>query len=104
LTLSKASFDPFRLPEPTGIDPEVPISPDREGVSKGAYDFSMIQEYSDLDYRQVDATVGARLRTSERASVTGSVTLLHLDDRQPYVYGDLNGSIWTYAIGAQVTF
>jgi hypothetical protein len=102
--ISQADFDAFDLPEPTGIPEESPISPDRDGATKGAYDFSMIQEYSDLDYRRVDATLGLRVHYSPRASAYGSVTWMHLDDRQPYVYGDLNGSVYVYALGATMTF
>jgi hypothetical protein len=101
--ISKDRFDPFNLPLPEGIPEEVRISPDRD-PTKGAYDYSMIQEYSDLDYRRLDTTLGLRWTYSPRASVTGSVTWMNIDDKQPYVYSDLSGSVVVYAAGATVKF
>lgn len=101
--VSQADHDPFDLPTPDGIPEDVNISPGID-PSKGAYDYSMIQNYSDLDYRRLDATLGVRVHTSPRASLTGSLTLMNLDDQAAYVYGDLTGTILVYAAGATVKF
>jgi hypothetical protein len=101
---SKGSFAPFDLPEPEGIPADVPISPDYAGGSKGAYDFSGIGDYSDLDYSQFEGTLGVNYKLDRRASVYASVNLLDLEDDQPYVYGDLTGWIKTYAAGMTVGF
>jgi hypothetical protein len=104
LAASKGSFAPFDLPEPEGIPADVEISPDHAGSSKGAYDFTVISDYSDLDYTQLEGTVGLNYKLDRRAKVYASVNLLDLQDDQPYVYGDLTGAIVTYAAGMTVGF
>ncbi|MCP4571073.1 MAG: hypothetical protein GY838_01850 [bacterium] len=104
IAMSQGSFTPFNLPEPEGIPADVHISPDHAGASKGAYDFSGIGDYSDLDYNQLEGTLGANYKLDKRAKLYASVNLLDLQDDQPYVYGDLTGSIITYAAGMTVGF
>ena len=103
-SMSQGSFAPFNLPEPEGIPADVHISPDHDPVSKGAYDVTGIGDYSDLDYNQVEGTLGLNYKLATRAKLYGSVTLLDLQDDQAYVYGDLSGSIITYAAGMTVGF
>jgi hypothetical protein len=90
--LSEGSFDPFEMPEPE----------DQPG--NWANDFSGVNQYSDLDYRQVEATLGASYLLDERASVYGSVTWYDFEDDEAYVYGDLDGQIIMYATGMTVRF
>jgi hypothetical protein len=104
-TAAKASFDPFDMPLPEDIPEESNISPDHPGgTSKGAYDFTVISDYSDLDYTQLEGTFGVNYKLDEHASLYGSVNLMDLQDDQVYVYGDLTGSIITYAAGMRVGF
>lgn len=103
-SMSQGSFAPFNLPEPEGIPADVHISPDHDPVSKGAYDFTGIGDYSDLDYNQFEGTLGANYKLARRAKLYASVNLLDLQDDQAYVYGDLSGSIITYAGGMSVGF
>lgn len=104
MAMSKGSFAPFDLPEPEGIDPDVHISPDHAGGSKGAYDFTVISDYSDLEYTQLEGTVGMNYKLDKRAAVYATVNLMDLQDDQPYVYGDMSGAIVTYAAGMTVGF
>ena len=68
------------------------------------YDFTGIGNYSDLDYNQFEGTLGLNYKLATRAKLYGSVNLLDLQDDQAYVYGDLSGSIITYAAGMTVGF
>ncbi len=102
---SKGSFDPFDMPLPDDIPEDVNISPDYPGgSSKGAYDFTVISDYSDLDYTQLEGTVGVNYMLDKAASLYASVNLMDLQDDQVYVYGDLTGSIITYAAGMTMGF
>ncbi len=102
---AKSSFDPFDLPLPEGIPDDVNISPEYPGgTSKGAYDFSVISDYSDLDYTQLEGTLGLNYKLDPTASVYASINLMDLQDDQEYVYGDLTGSIITYAAGMTMGF
>ncbi len=101
---AKGSFDPFDMPLPTDIQDEAAhINPDHAN-SKGAYDFSVISDYSDLDYTQLEGTLGVNYKLDQTASVYASVNLMDLQDDQVYVYGDLTGSIITYAAGMTMGF
>jgi hypothetical protein len=92
VTMSEASFDPFALPEP------------EEAPGNGDYDYSMVNTYSDLDYTQVEATLGGNYAIGEKTHVYGSVTLMDLQDDEEYVYGDLSGTLTMYATGLTVGF
>ena len=88
---------------PEGIDEEFNISPENPS-STADYDFSTVNEYSDLDYKQLNGTLGVNYKLDKRAKVYGSVNLMDLQDDQEYVYGDLSGMIVTYAAGMTVGF
>lgn len=90
--VSEGGFDPFELPEPE----EQPAIWDN--------DFSSVNEYSDLEYKQLEATVGAKVAVSDRSQLYGSVTLMDLADEQPYVYGDLSGQLVYYSAGMTVRY
>ena len=95
-SLSKGSFSSWGEVLPEG-DPHFEVStPD--------YDFSKVHEYSDLDYSQLNGTLGVNYKLDKRAKVYGSVNLMDLQDDQEYVYGDLSGMIVTYAAGMTVGF
>jgi hypothetical protein len=101
---SQADFGSFMLPEPA-IPDSVSISPDYVGgTSKGAYDFSEIQKYSDLDYVQIEGTLGLRYRLRPSSVLYGSMTWLNTDDNQPYVYGDQTGAVWFFSLGMSAVF
>ena len=101
--LSTGSFSSIGNVTPVGIEDTVPISPDNEN-STANYDFSTVNEYSDLDYSQFEGTLGVNYKLDSKASVYGSVNLMDLQDDQEYVYGDLSGMLVTYAAGMTVGF
>jgi len=102
-SLSKGNFSSFTELTPTGLPDDANISPDNP-ASTADYDFSKINEYSDLDYAQLEGTLGVNYKLDKKATVYGSVNLMDLQDNQAYVYGDLTGAIITYAAGMTVGF
>ena len=102
-SMSTGSFSSFTGLTPEGIDPTFPISPENP-ASVADYDFSSINEYSDLDYSQLEGTLGVNYKLDKKATVYGSVNLMDLQDDQVYVYGDLSGMLVTYAAGMTVGF
>ena len=102
-SLSKGSFSAWGDVTPEGIDEDFNISPENP-ASTANYDFSTVNEYSDLDYTQLEGTLGVNYKLDKRAKVYGSVNLMDLQDDQEYVYGDLTGMIVTYAAGMTVGF
>ncbi len=102
-SLSTGSFSSIDNVTPVGIDPHVPISPDNP-ESTANYDYSQIHEYSDLDYSQLEGTLGVNYKLDKKATVYGSVNVMDLQDDQAYVYGDMSGMLVTYALGMTVGF
>ncbi len=102
-SLSKGSFSAWGDVTPTDVPADANISPDNP-ASTATYDFSTVNEYSDLDYKQLEGTLGVNYKLDKRATVYGSVNLMDLKDDQEYVYGDLTGMIVTYAAGMTVGF
>ena len=102
-SLSDGAFSSITDVVPTDVPADEPISPDNPS-STADYDFSKVHEYSDLEYTQLEATLGVNYKLDKRASVYGAVNLLDLEDDQAYVYGDLSGTITTYSAGMSVGF
>lgn len=102
-SLSQGSFSAWGDVTPTDITDDANISPENP-ASTANYDFSQVNEYSDLDYKQLEGTLGVNYKLDKRATVYGSVNLMDLKDDQEYVYGDLTGMIVTYAAGMTVGF
>ncbi len=102
-TLAEGGYAAWGDVTPTDVPVEAPISPDNP-ASTANYDFSSVNQYSDLDYTQLDLTFGLNYQLDKAAKVYGSVNLMDLQDDQTYVYGGLTGSIVTYAAGMSVGF
>lgn len=96
LALTKGSFSPFTQPAASWEDDAAPRNWDN--------DYSRIQAYSDLDYTQLEATLGGSYKVADASRLYGSLTLMDLGDDQPYVYGDLDGRLVIYSAGMQVDF
>ncbi|PIV80854.1 hypothetical protein COW53_07480 [bacterium CG17_big_fil_post_rev_8_21_14_2_50_64_8] len=103
-SLANGGFDPFDLPLPEDIPADEPLSPDHVGNSKGAYDFTVISDYSDLESKTLEGTFGLNYKLDRKARLYASVNIVDLQDDQVYVYGDLTGKILTYATGMTVDF
>ena len=101
-TGAKGSFDPFDLPTPDIPDDTANIYPD--DTSTADYDFSGINEYSDLDYATMEGTIGVNYKLDKKTSVYSAINVIDLTDDQAYVYGDLSGSLVTYSAGMTMKF
>ena len=86
-----------------GPMPQVP-SEVTDNIAAADYDFSYIGEYSDLDYSQVQVTLGAEYMVSSRVSVTGEASYIDLTDDQGYVYGIESGSFYVVRTGVKMGF
>jgi hypothetical protein len=75
-----------------------------EVVDIGDYDFSQVHTLSDLEYRQLEASVKADRQISDRASFYVGVSLFELLDEAPYVYGDLDGRVIYTHSGFRIGF
>ncbi len=75
-----------------------------ETVPNQDLDYSMVNEYSDLDFALFELTYGVSFQVDTDARLYTSVTYMDLTDNQPYVYGDQDGSITYYSAGMTVGF
>lgn len=61
-----------------------------------------IPEYSDLDYRTLDLTINADYAIKDNLTLNIGYMFSKLDDKKPYVYGDLDGK--SHIISANITY
>jgi hypothetical protein len=94
VTLAKASFDSFQMPAVSYTDETAPRAWDN--------DFSQVDQYSDLDYTQLDLSLGASYRLAPRTQVFAGMTYQDFVDDEPYVYGDLDGRLLIYNAGLKL--
>jgi len=73
-------------------------------IAAADYDFSSINQYSDLAYAQFDVSVGAEYALSSRVSLTADATYIDLTDDQGYVYGIESGSFYVVRSGVKIGF
>lgn len=69
------------------------------------YDYAylnIIPEFSKLDYRTIDLTLSADYAIKDNLSLNVGYIFSKLDDKKPYVYGDLDGS--THTLSASITY
>jgi len=75
-----------------------------ETVSNQDLDYSMVNEYSDLEYSLLELIYGVSFQVDKNARLYASVNYMDLTDDQPYVYGDQDGSVTYYSTGMTVGF
>jgi predicted porin len=75
-----------------------------DNIAAADYDFSSINQYSDLAYAQFDVSVGAEYALSSRVSLTADATYIDLTDDQGYVYGIESGSFYVVRTGVRIGF
>ena len=63
------------------------VNPDMPHLYDVAY-LNGMDKYSDLDYREVDFTVGTSYRMDNGIGLNLNYYLYYFDDQDPYVYGD----------------
>lgn len=63
---------------------------------------NVIPEFSKLDYRTIDVTINADYSIKENLILNVGYLFSKLDDKKPYVYGDLDGS--SHSVSATITY
>ena len=59
----------------------------------------LVENYSDLEYTQIDLTVAGQYDFTERLYTTASLTYSDFDSDEEYVYGDESGSSYYGFVG-----
>lgn len=85
---------------------EMPAVPQEvtDNIAAADYDFSSINQYSDLDYTQFSVSVGAEYVLSPKVSLTADVVYSDLTDDKGYVYGVETGSFYVVRTGVKIGF
>ena len=85
---------------------EMPAVPQEvtNNIAAADYDFSSINQYSNLDYTQFTVSVGAEYMLSPRVSLTADADYSDLTDDKGYVYGIESGSIYVVRTGVKIGF
>ena len=93
---SEASFDPIQMPQ-------VPAEVTNEIVA-GDYDYSIVNQYSDLSYGWLTLSLGAEYKLSPNVSLTADADYYDLVDDEPYVYGVESGSFYVIRTGFRISY
>ncbi len=75
-----------------------------DNIAAADYDFSSMDQYSDLAYKQFNVSVGAEYAISPRVSLTADAAYIDLTDDKGYVYGIESGSIYVVRTGVKIGF
>ncbi len=75
-----------------------------ETVANQDIDFSLVNEYSDLDFTLLELTYGVSFQVDDNARLYTSLTYMEFTDDQPYVYDDQDGNVHFYSAGMTVGF
>ncbi len=73
-------------------------------IAAADYDFSWINQYSDLAYTQSNVSAGAEYMLSPRLSLTLDAAYYDLTDDKGYVYGIETGSLYVIRSGVRIGF
>lgn len=71
------------------------------------YDPALMSEmsnYSDLHYTQTDLSLGGTYSFTPALYTTAQVAWQKVDDKDPYVYGDQDGTAWRGSVGLGYKF
>lgn len=64
----------------------------------------LVENYSDLEYSQLDVTLGGTYNFSERLYTSANLTYSDFDADEEYVYGDESGSAYYAYLGVGYRF
>jgi hypothetical protein len=64
----------------------------------------LVETYSDLEYTQLDLTVGGSYDFTERLYASASMTYSEFDSKEDYVFGDESGSAYFGYLGVGYRF
>ncbi len=93
---SEASFDPIQMPQaPAEVTNEIAASD---------YDYSSVDQYSDLSYEWFTLSLGLEYKLSPQVSLTADADYYDLTDDQPYVYGAESGSFYVIRTGFRISY
>jgi len=80
-------------------------SPSTVGTDNGWENrIGRVETYSDLEYSQIDLTVGGTYNFNERLYTTCILTYSDFDSDEEYVYGDESGSSYYGFVGVGYNF
>ena len=65
---------------------------------------SEMTEYSDLHYQQTEVSVGGTYRFTPQLYAALEAAYEYYKDKDPYVYGDLDGEAWRGYLGVGYKF
>ena len=74
-----------------------------EVVPYADYDYSFINEYSDLDQSYYEVSTGGSYQVSNHVGLFADLAYTDFSDDQPYVYGDQTGNWVSALVGATIT-
>jgi predicted porin len=87
---SRAEMDTITFDD---INGQLGFDPSTSGMSIYDYDFTEVHEYSKLDIKQWDVSIGADYRLSSRASLYAGINYIDYDEDAPYL-ADESGSAY----------
>jgi predicted porin len=64
----------------------------------------LVENYSDLEYTQIDITIGGSYDFTDRLYATASATYSDFDSDEEYVYGDESGTAYYGNVGIGYRF
>jgi predicted porin len=64
----------------------------------------LVENYSDLEYTQIDVSIGGSYDFTDRLYATASATYSDFDSDEEYVYGDESGSAYYGNVGIGYRF
>ena len=73
-----------------------------DNIAPADYDYSSINQYSDLDYTQFNIWAQAEYVLSPRVSLTLEGAYIDLTDDKGYVYGIESGSLYIIRSGLKI--
>ena len=100
--MAEASLDEVVMAIPPASQTE--DSEGDEGLENANYDFSLMHDYSNLDYTMLNFNVGFEYRLTSRMTFTTDGTYIDLTDDEGYVYGDETGSFFMIRSGFKIDF
>ncbi len=87
-TMAEGSFDTREMELPDEV------------VAHGDYDYSIMEEYSDLDQSFYEIGVGGSYRVHSNLSVFADIVYVDFSDDEIFVYGDRSGTFYNAMLGA----
>jgi len=75
-----------------------------EVVEVGDYDFSEVNEYSDLHFKQLEVWARGSREIARGAALYVGLGYYDFSDEEPYIYGDQSGDVTYLQSGVEFVF